>query len=533
VAIISNGSISTTAAITPAPPEIVVYPGYDSSIEFVDGSDELVFGDVPTGYTLDRWVVVKNIGERNLVLGEATLLGENADNFSIRADTNPDGVVLVKNQAHAILVSCSTDSIGDLSAALKITSNDGDEASFIVPFSAKGLTPVPEIKILAGGSQNEEAESGSSEYTFGTVLYNGPVQRTFRILNVGTGPLVLGDSALTGTNADDFLLNPTTPTNGVEVLPGALYDVIIRCAPDTEGELQATLSIPSNDSDENPFVIGLSAIGEVPVAKIQVSTAEQGTLTSDSTVISYGNALIDQRITIEYTIENLGTGILNLGDNQVVGPNPAHFFVGAGTPTSGLTIAPGASAIIKIHFKPQETGNLEAKVGITNSDSGANPYIIHVSGFGVAPGDADGDGLDNIDELEVHGTDQFLADTDGDGANDGGEIAMAALGFTNGTDDSALVNLIQGNANSLELYQEDDVQSLAVGTPVIGRDPTTGSFHLTVGVQKAPDLTNWDPLINYTATMDLETGELQLEIPPGLAAPHFFRVYTGSLPTAP
>lgn len=46
------------------------------------------------------------------------------------------------------------------------------------------------------------------------------------------------------------------------------------------------------------------------------------------------------------------------------------------------------------------------------------------SNHDLTPGvDTDGDGLDNADEVNIHGTDPSLADTDGDGTSDGDEVA--------------------------------------------------------------------------------------------------------------
>lgn len=56
-----------------------------------------------------------------------------------------------------------------------------------------------------------------------------------------------------------------------------------------------------------------------------------------------------------------------------------------------------------------------------------NKYGFHVAAYDLLYrdpyGDADGDGVSNIDEIEKYQTDPFRADTDGDGLPDGWEVA--------------------------------------------------------------------------------------------------------------
>lgn len=151
-----------------------------------------------------------------------------------------------------------------------------------------------------------------------------------------------------------------------------------------------------------------------------------------------------------------------------------------------------------------------------------------MSGQGVPVGDTDGDGLENIDELNTYSTDPFLADTDTDedGVDDGGEVDLAALGFSNGADDSEKLALIRNHSPKLDLYKEEDVHDLAVDGPVIGRDPVSGKFHLTLGLQKTQNLQTWNPMTDYEATIDEPSGKLMIEIPADYGAPYFFRFHT-------
>ena len=58
----------------------------------------------------------------------------------------------------------------------------------------------------------------------------------------------------------------------------------------------------------------------------------------------------------------------------------------------------------------------------------------------LTAGDDDGDGLSTPDEYFIHGTDPLVADTDGDGLNDGGEVTVGTDPFDNDSDDDGLTD---------------------------------------------------------------------------------------------
>ena len=87
----------------------------------------------------------------------------------------------------------------------------------------------------------------------------------------------------------------------------------------------------------------------------------------------------------------------------------------------------------------------------------------------------------------------FTQDSDGDGLNDASELQMAALGFDWQTNQAALVNTLMANANGAGLYTTSQVQALNVGTPLITKNPATGLFKLTIGVEKSTNLQTFTP----------------------------------------
>lgn len=118
----------------------------------------------------------------------------------------------------------------------------------------------------------------------------------------------------------------------------------------------------------------------------------------------------------------------------------------------------------------------------------------------------------------------YTQDTDGDGLNDGPEVQMAALGFNWQVAQPDLVNALHTGANGAGLYTTSQIQALNVDTPLIQRNPTTGIFKLTIGVQKSTDLQNFTPF-PMTAPQTLINPQGKLEF--HFTAPgntEFFRV---------
>ena len=113
------------------------------------------------------------------------------------------------------------------------------------------------------------------------------------------------------------------------------------------------------------------------------------------------------------------------------------------------------------------------------------------------------------------------ADDDDDGVTNAQEIARSECGFDPVVENSSLLESLRGHG----FYRASDMQSLALGRPVLARDPATGSFHLSLGVLKSNTLTGWTPLLGFTPTHDPATGLLDLEIEPDGSGAEFYRVF--------
>jgi len=130
-------------------------------------------------------------------------------------------------------------------------------------------------------------------------------------------------------------------------------------------------------------------------------------------------------------------------------------------------------------------------------------------------------------EIDIPLKGQMLSsaeDTDGDGLNDLSEFQMVALGFDWQVGQTSLVNTLTANLNGAGYFRPAQVQALHVGTPLIQRNPMTGAFTLTLGIEKSTDLTHFSPFPMTLPQMQINgegKAEFRFSVPDDAA---FFKV---------
>lgn len=173
-----------------------------------------------------------------------------------------------------------------------------------------------------------------------------------------------------------------------------------------------------------------------------------------------------------FTIRNIGSvNLTGLGVTKD-GSNAADFTL-TSSPTTPLL--PSGSTRFAMQFASTSTGMKTAALHIANNVPGVNPYDINLTGQALSL--------------------SFTQDTDGDGLNDAAEVQLSSLGFDWQLNQSALVNSLfpnlngaLSNLNAAGYFTTAQVQALNVGVPLLQRNPTTGTFKLTIGVQKTMSL---------------------------------------------
>jgi len=158
--------------------------------------------------------------------------------------------------------------------------------------------------------------------------------------------------------------------------------------PSAPGLRSATVTIPNNDPDENPYVFAIQGTGIAPEMDLQgngvsIADGDDTPATSDDT--DFGEVEVAAgAVEHTFTIENTGNAELNL-----TGGSPLVVVTGDGfslvTDAATPVAADGGTATFTIRFEPAAAGVVTGAVSIANNDADENPYDFVIQGSGVVP----------------------------------------------------------------------------------------------------------------------------------------------------
>jgi hypothetical protein len=338
----------------------------------IDQTAILTHGSVNLGASgMSQTLTIANTGTGPLSGIAIALDGSNAADFTV---FSPTITTLAPGATTTINITFVPKAAGSRTAALHITSNDADEASFDIALSGTGVA-VPEIGIENPAAAN--LTDGSAAVAFGTVQL-GPsgATQTLTIRNHGTGNLAGLSATVDGPNASDFTVTALVSTS---LAPGANMALVIAFKPSAAGLRSAFLRIASNDADESPFDISLSGTG---LALPEIGLIKQDlTNMADGAALAFGSLNLGPSTSVQtITIRNSGEATLSGLAITVAGTNPADFTTSA---LSSTSILPGGSLSFTVTFKPLAAGTRSASLQLTNNDADENPYDLTLSGIGV------------------------------------------------------------------------------------------------------------------------------------------------------
>jgi sugar lactone lactonase YvrE len=249
------------------------------------------------------------------------------------------------------------------------------------------------------------------------------------------------------------------------------------------------------DTGDNRIVMTFT-----PVPEITIELPGGISLSNNDSAASFGAFLLQNTAPRTYTVRNTGYVELDSLSVTKTGTNTEEFTLGSlGT----NILAPGNSTTFTVSFTPTSGGHRTAQLSIASNDPVNNPFLVNLAGFGLSN----------------------TLDTDGDGVSDAAEYLMATLGFDWETAQPELASAYLAGVNAGGLYTEEQLQALSIGTPLISKNPTTGNFELTVGLQKSTDLQSFQHFsLQDTDTTIEPDGRLKIRFSvPDNAA--FFRLH--------
>jgi len=150
----------------------------------------------------------------------------------------------------------------------------------------------------------------------------------------------------------------------------------VTFTPASTGVKNAVLSIGNDDSDENPFIINLTADTPVlPAPEIQI-TWDGVVFSNNTSTVDFGTLTIGATDTQTIVIHNIGTADLHITGTTIGGTSPAYFSTGFST----ATIASGGTANVAIQFSAPIKVNAKATITFDNDDSDEGPFMVKLKG---------------------------------------------------------------------------------------------------------------------------------------------------------
>lgn len=252
----------------------------DTTPNVTDNTD---FGNVDIAIdTNANTFTIENTGTAALNLTGAPIInitGTHAADFTVTANAISP-VATSSNTTFTITFNPSA--IGVRTATISIANDDTDENPYTFNIQGMGTTTIQEINIQGNGTDivnGDNTPSPTDNTDFGTILAaSGNKTNTFTIQNLGTATNLnlIGASpfiSIGGTHSGDFSVT-AIPTSTIAANSSTSFEITFD--PSALGLRTATISITSNDIDENPYTFDIQGTGVVmpPCGTIVLHTAD-------------------------------------------------------------------------------------------------------------------------------------------------------------------------------------------------------------------------------------------------------------------
>ncbi len=492
ISILGNATVITPGDVTP------------------DLADHTQFVTTVVGVPVLRTFTIENNGTANLNISTATI--SNSPNPFLFV-TSPALESIAPGGSFNFVVQCQSATDGSFTETVSIQSDDPDTPAYSFNVGCT-VNDEPEINVYGNSvliTNGDVTPSLLDDTDFGTTLFGTPVTRQFIIENIGSQVLTI-TGAVTVTNPTNFsvTLQPAATLPPPLIGNDTIFEV--TCSAANLGTHTATVSIPNDDSDENPFTFEVSCTVNSPSPIIEVygnsTLIVDGVIApdlADHTLFPTTSPGVPVSRTFE--IRNTGTGSLTVSISTVFGVP----FTLTTPPTSPVTN--GNPTTFTIECNPPANGNYPLTITIDNNDSttpGANPYTfgiecvattagvpeINVRGNGtsITSGDATPDLADHTDfgntSVGIPIVRTFTIENTGLGDLTLGAVTVPA-GFTVTTAPAGTVT--GGNSTTLGITCDATAQSTYSGTvSIVNDDSDENPYEFAIRCVVNPAGTNAD-----------------------------------------
>jgi len=215
-------------------------------------------------------------GAINLATGSAPIAIDGGENWTIPLEFDPTA-------------------IGQHDSGLEITSDDPDEPSVVVSLSGIGLTPMDIEVSEDSGTSNDFILNFGNVHADGSGLLTEEI--AFTIANTGETPLEIAINGITLSNSTHYqIVSIVSDIEGnIDLSAGPInmasessetWTITVAYDPTIQGTHNESITVQSNDPDENPVIITLNGTGLFePDIEISDSAAPANDLILDFGVV--------------------------------------------------------------------------------------------------------------------------------------------------------------------------------------------------------------------------------------------------------
>lgn len=209
---------------------------------------------------------------------------------------------------------------------------------------------------------------------------------TWYIFNNGSATLNLTGSPYVQLSSFNNC-SATVTTQPYPTLQGGGWSTTfdVQIVPASSATFSFQISIASNDTSANPYVITVAgnggASGGTPNMNVQrpVSTVIANGGSDNLGTINAGSGS-----SFTYTIGNTGTGALVLNGSPLVALSSLSNCNATVTSQPASSVAAASSTTFVILVTPSAAGAFSFTISIANTDAAKNPYVINVSGNAIS-----------------------------------------------------------------------------------------------------------------------------------------------------
>jgi hypothetical protein len=239
---------------------------------------------------------------------------------------------------------------------------------------------------LAPNIVTPDVEVQPRYHDFGDTGPYTPVE--IRISNMGGWPLIIGSMSISGST--EFAIDVTGGSDPCNASNRTLNDgdsctIEVSFTPAHGGTHAGSLDIATDDPDENLVHIPLAATAAAVEPEINISPVS----------VFFGSIEVGSRGVGSFTINNIGTGPLQVDDIAMVADSNFTLILGGLSPncaTPPFSLDSGAMCSVVLWFDPVSVGTHNHSVTVMSDDADEGTVVVSLSGTGTDPGSGGGGG---------------------------------------------------------------------------------------------------------------------------------------------